>query len=887
MKQKLIAFFRNRNVIGYIISIVVIAIISLAFFYPDAIEGNQLRQADTLQGLAVGHETKAYADSTGIHSRWTNSLFSGMPTFQISPSYPSNSLFSWLNSLMGLCLPSPSSLLAMMMLGFLILMMSMGIRWYYGLIGAIAWGFSSYFIIIIGAGHLWKFATLAYIPPTIAGVLLAYRGRYLWGAALAALFAMLQIFSNHIQMTYYFAMLILILVVAFLIVAIRTHSIRRWLIATASLAVAAILAVAANLPSLYSTYEYSKETIRGGHSELTSADSSDSSGEGLSRDYITAYSYGRSETFTLLIPNVKGGASAKPAKGEFTLLSLAQLPEVEEMVADGKISNETAYYLQYLSQYFGEPESTNGPVYVGAIIFALFLLGCIIVRGPLKWSLLIATILSILLSWGRNFIGLTDFFIDYVPMYNKFRTPESILVIAEFTMPLLAILALVRLFSTPKPFVTYRRQISISFGIPALFCIIGIIFPGFYGPAIDANTDQLLSALESQMAQAGIPASQSIPFLSSLTSTIETLRHSMIEADSLRSFCLITSALFIIILFTRGTFRRGWAVGIIGVLILADLYTVNKRYIDHESFCPPAISSADPFPMSDIDRAILSDTTSHYRVMDIKRFWDAAPSYHHRTIGGYHAAKLTRYQDLIERHLSHFSRVGYNPELRSDSLGLELTGGDRAALSMLRADLRILDMLNAKYIIDNNGTLAINPDALGNAWLVDSLVWVDTPDQEMDALSSINPAVTAVADRRFSSSLSTPSHPAAPTDTIYLTSYTPDRLTYHVDTRDGGLAVFSEVYFPWGWNVTIDGEQAPLARVNYLLRAVNVPAGPHTIVMTFDPQSLHATTAIARVAVILIYVLVLMAIAAYFTLRCPVKRLNDTSAESSTPSTDD
>lgn len=879
MKQKFISFLRNRNVIGYAISIVVIAIISLAFFYPDAIEGNQLRQADTLQGLAVGQETKAYADSTGIHSRWTNSLFSGMPTFQISPSYPSNSLFSWLNTLMGLGLPSPSSLLAMMMLGFLILMMSMGIRWYYGLIGAVAWGLSSYFVIIIGAGHLWKFATLAYIPPTIAGILLAYRGRYLWGAALAALFATLQIFSNHIQMTYYFAFLIFILVVAFLIVALRTHTVRRWSIATASLAGAAILAVAANLPSLYNTYEYTKETIRGGHSELTSSAADKSSDQGLSRDYITSYSYGRSETFTLLIPNVKGGASAKPSKGEFTMLSLAELPDVQEMIADGKISNETAYYLHYLSQYFGEPESTNGPVYVGAIIFALFILGCIIVRGPLKWSLLIATLLSILLAWGRNFMGLTDFFIDFVPMYNKFRTPESILVIAEFTMPLLAVLALMRLFSDSRPFVTFRRPLVISFGIPALFCIIGILFPSFFGSAIDANTDQLLSALEQQMAQAGISTSQSAPFIGSLTSTIETLRYSMVESDSLRSFSLITAALFVILLFSRGTFRRGWAIAIIGGLILADLYSVNKRYIDHESFCPPALSAADPFPLSDVDRAILSDTTSHYRVMDIKRFWEAAPSYHHRTIGGYHAAKLTRYQDLIERHLSHFSQVGYNPELRSDSLGLALTGGDREMLDMLRSDLRVLDMLNARYIIDSNGTLAVNPDALGNAWLVDSILWVDTPDEEMEALSHIDPAVTAVADRRFSSALPSPAAPPAPGDTIFLTSYAPDRLTYHVDTRDGGLAVFSEVYFPWGWQVTVDGQPAALARVNYLLRAVSIPAGAHTVAMTFDPQSIHTTSTISRIAVILIYVLVLMALAAYFTLRCPVKKFNDLSDE--------
>lgn len=843
--RNIIATIKSPQGYGFIISLAVAAILSLMFFYPDATLGNQLRQHDMQQGAAIGQEAKAYVEATGADTpRWTNSLFSGMPTFQINPSYPSDSLSSWITTVYGLGLPSPSNLLFMMMAGFLILMACLRVKWYYALTGAVAWGFSTYFIIIIGAGHIWKFVTLAYIPPTIGGIILAYRGRWLAGSAIAALFAMMQIQSNHVQMSYYFLFLIAGLSIAYLITAFRNRQTKRWLTATAALAVAAVLAVTANLPSLYNTYEYSKETMRGNHSELTSgtAGADDKSAEGLDRSYITQYSYGRAETFSLLIPNVKGGASVVPKGGELHPTSVMDLDGADELVQRAGLNEaERQYVAAYAGQYFGEPEGTNGPVYVGAIIFTLFLLGCIIVPGPLKWSLLTLTVLSLGLAMGRNLMWLTDLFIDYMPMYSSFRTVESILVIAEFTMPLLAVLALQKLVTTPDGLRRYARPLYASFGVTAFLCALGWLFPSAYGPAITDGDLRISEMIGYQLQQGGYPAEAVRMFSISnlaIASVVENLRYGMLKADALRSLIFIALAFGALMLLRTGRVKTWMAAAVVGILIVADLYTVNHRYLNHDSFCTPQISHSDPFPLSAADRAILADTAMNYRVMDIPRFYQAAPSYHHKAIGGYHAAKLTRYQDLIDRHLSHF------------------TSGQ-----VTEADINVLDMLNARYIIGHDGEVTTNPGALGNAWFVDKVTYVDGADAEMEALQTLEPSLSAVADKRFESILGNSHTPKAPADTIYETTYAPDRLTYRAHTSKGGVAVFSEVYFPWGWECTIDGKPAEIARVNYLLRAVAIPAGDHTVTMTFRPASVTHTVTAARIAVFAIYILLLAALA--------------------------
>lgn len=841
---------RSRSFIGVVISLAAMVVIAFAYFYPDAAQGNVLQQYDTQQGIAIGQEVKAYQEATGETSRWTNSVFSGMPTFQISPSYPSGRLFSWINTVMGFGLPAPANLIMMMMLGFFILLMAMKMRWYIALTGAIAYGLSSYFIILIGAGHIWKFVTLAYIPPTIAGIILCYRGRYLAGAALTALFAMMQIASNHVQMTYYFLFVVLAFIIVALIDAVKSHQIRRWLIATGSLAVAAIAAVTANLPSLYNTYEYSKETMRGGHSELTRQDASATSTSGLDRDYITQYSYGGAETFTLLIPDIKGGATVKPEKGSNKMLSLADLPEAKEMVSKGVISPEEAYYLGYVGQYFGEPEPTNGPVYIGALIFALFLAGCIMVRGPLKWALVILTIFSILLALGRNCMWLTDLMIDYMPMYNKFRTVESILVIAEFTMPLLAAMALQQIFkgNPAESWARNRRGITWGFGIALGICLLAIIAPSVFGSAVTDTDRQTDAMISQQLAAQGADATTLQAFSLNnprIFSAIENLRFSMLRADAMRSFIIAAAGLGAILLYFFGKISLLLAAIIAGGLVCGDLFIVNKRYLDTESFVPKRLSRGDPFPLTDADRTILADTASSYRVMNMPQFWQPGPSYRHKTIGGYHAAKLTRYQDLIDRHLQPF--LSGNP---SDG------------------DWNAVNMLNARYIVDYSGSPLFNEEALGNAWFVDSVAYVDGADAEMAALDVIDPARTAVADRRFSPALGS-SAPRSEGDTIRLTSYAPNRLTYHSESARGGVAVFSEVFFPWGWTATVDGQPVEIGRVNYLLRAISLPAGSHTVEMRFDPKSLHTTDTAATVAIILIYLSLVAAIV--LALRRPEK----------------
>lgn len=833
---------KYRSILTFLGGLAVIAVIAFAFFYPDASEGNQLRQHDMQQGIAIGQEAKAYAEQTGEVSRWTNSLFSGMPTFQISPSYPSSSLYKWINSVMSLGLPSPSSLIAMMMVGFFILLLAMRMRWYVALIGAIAYGFSSYFIIIIGAGHIWKFVTLAYIPPTIAGVILCYRGRYLSGGALAALFAMMQIASNHVQMTYYFLFVILGIVVACLIEAVKKSQLRQWVVATVVLAVAGGLAVAANAPSLYLTYEYAKETMRGRHSELTSSaqGGANAASAGLDKDYITQYSYQPSETFSLVIPNVKGGASAKPEKGRMVAMSLSDLPDAQKKISEGKIDGMQQQYLSYMSQYFGDPEGTNGPVYVGALIFAFFLLACAIVKGPMKWALLILTLFSIVLAWGRHAMVFTDIMLSVVPMYSKFRTVESILVIAEFTIPLLAVMGLQKLLCEKDAWERYRKPVLWSFGLTLAICALGFCVPEIYGGAISENDREIDNYITSSLMQQGYDAATARQFSlqnPAIYSAAESLRLGLVSSDALRSFLIVVLGGCLLVAYLRRKVSTGVTVAILGVLVLGDLYMVNKRYVSHESFVPKQLTVGAPIAKTPVDEAILQDTSMNYRVMDIPRFNSADPSYYHKMIGGYHAAKLTRYQDLIDRHLSHFQR------------GTETD-----------ADWNVLNMLNARYIVGLDGQVLRNPEAYGNAWFVEHVDYVATPDEEMALLSRIDPRVTAVADKKYESVLGK-SVAGSPADTIVETTYAPNRLTYRAHSVNGGVAVFSEVFFPWGWTATIDGKPVELGRVDYVLRAMRVPAGDHEIVMSFDPPSLHTTDTLATVSIVIIYLALLAAIA--------------------------
>ena len=807
-----------RAVLNGAIAVVVFAVISWVFFYPNDVNGDVLHQSDVIQGMANGQEILVHAQNTGEISRWTDALFGGMPTFQIRPTYSSSPYLSWFDKIYTLCFPAPVSWIFIMMLGFFILLLAFKVKWWLAILGAIGYGFSSYFFILIGAGHIWKLLTLAYVPPTIAGIVWCYRGKYLGGAAMAALFAALQLMSNHVQMSYYFAFVIVAIAVGYLVQAIKEKALKQWLIATVALMVAGTAAVVANAPNLYLTYKYSKETMRSGHSELSplegEAPSTATSG-GLDKEYITQWSYGKSETFSLLIPNVKGGATIKPEHGDNRLMALSDVPKAERMADSGDITTQDYQYLSQFPQYFGDQPMTNGPVYVGALIFALFLLGCVIVKGPVKWGLVVVTILSIFLSWGHNMMWFSDLFIDYFPMYNKFRTVSSILVIAEFTMPLLAVLALQQLLTQEDAWKRHKAVIFGAFGFCALICLLGWMVPTVFG---DLYSQQEIEGLINSGQLAQVP---------SLDAAIQAVRGSMVSGDSMRSLFILVIGFAVLWAALQHKINAKAAAAVLTVVVLVDMFAVNKRYINEDTFVP-AEANVAAINKRPVDAKILADSDINYRVLDVQNFTAAAPSYFHKTVGGYHAAKLTRYNDLINRQL-------------------------------VKNNMAVLNMLNTKYFIINDNDAQLNPGALGNAWWVDSLTYVDNADKEMAFLDNFNPATHAVADAKFKNVLKD-ALPKQAGDTIYETSYLPNKLAYKSHSARGGLAVFSEIYFPWGWNVTIDGKPVEMGRVNYVLRALQVPAGDHDIVFHFDPAEVSTTETLATCAIIFIYLALLLAI---------------------------
>lgn len=824
-----------KATIQLVACLAIIATISITFFYPDVIEGNTLQQPDILQGVSVGQEGKSFYEQTGETSRWTNSLFSGMPTFQINPTYPSNKLFRWINTIMGLGLPAPSNLIAMMMIGFLILLLSLKMRYWIALLGAIAYGLSSYYIILIGAGHIWKFVTLAYIPPTIAGIILCYKRHYLFGASITALFGMMQIANNHFQMTYYFIFVVLGFIISFLLYAIKHNCTKQWFLSSLFITISAIFAISANLPNLYGTYEYSKETIRGRYSDLSSNNNKQPSG--LQKDYITQYSYQPSETFTLLIPNIKGGASVKPVDGKMEFMDLTNLKEAEN------IDPITQQYLVNVPQYFGDPEGTNGPVYVGALIVALFILGCIIIKNPIKWILLSLTIFSIILSWGKHAMLFTDIMLYSIPLYSKFRAVESILVIAQFTMPLLAILALSKIIYTKNSLCLYKRPLFLSFGITFGICAIVYIFPNILGSSITEQDYMVDKYISTALINQGYDTqtiktfSLSNPYISS---TIESLRYGLVRSDALRSLFIVFITFVILLLYMKEKLNLSITASSLVIITIIDLYSVDKRYIDHNSFIKYDSITETSIEKTKADSIILKDSFMNYRVMDIPRFFSAAPSYYHKMIGGYHAAKLTRYQDIIDQHLVNF--INGNPN---------------------HSDSTILNMLNARYIVDNKGNVTYNKNALGNAWIISDIDYVMTPNEEMSALSNIDIRNKAVADKKYNTSLGEISTKSQG-DTIYETLYAPNNLVYKSKSKTGGIAVFSEIYFPWGWKAYINGKETEIGRVNYLLRAIRIPAGETIIDMRFNPSILKTTDTIATIAIILIYISLLISISLIF-----------------------
>lgn len=825
-----------KKLLPDLIAILAFVLLSFAYFFPADIENRILFQHDTAAGAGAGQEVKEYYEQTGERSRWTNSLFGGMPMYQIAPSYDSTKSLQWVQKAYQLFLPDYVCLTFMLMLGFYILLRVFGIPVWLAGLGGIMWAFSSYFFILISAGHIWKFITLAYVPPTIAGIVLAYRGKLLWGGILTALFVALQITSNHVQMSYYFFFVILFFVGAYFEKAWRTKTLPQFFKASAVLIVAALVGIAANVSNLYHTYAYSKETMRGKSELVQTGDAAKQTNSGLDRDYITQWSYGIDETLTLLVPNFKGGASAALSQSE-TAMSKAN-PMYSSLYGS-------------LTQYFGTQPMTSGPVYVGAFVLFLFVLGCFIVKGPLKWALIGATFFSIVLSWGKNFMPLTDFFIDYVPLYNKFRAVSSILVIAEFTIPLLAIFALKRLLEEPEILKQEKKPLGISLLLTAGIALLLAVAPGSIGSGyVPAQEAQMLqNAVNQQM----IPANE----LSGILANLGEMRAELVSSDALRSFIIIGIGCSLLWLYASGKLRSSLTIAGITILCLADMWGVNKRYLNDAQFVPHSIRT-ETFTKTNTDELILQDTSLDYRVLNFatSTFDDNNTSYWHKSVGGYHPAKLRRYQEMIEHHIS--------PEMQAAYKAIATAGGEMDSVDANK--FRVLNMLNTKYFIFPAGqqrqTVPIlNPHAYGNAWFVNKVQYVNNANEEIDALDSIIPTETAVVDARFKDVLkgATESYKDS-LSSIRLTSYAPNRLTYETNNAQDGIAVFSEIYYPDGWHVTIDGQPAELARADYILRTMYVPAGQHTIEMRFDPTSLHVTEGIAYGALALLVIGIIVAV---------------------------
>ena len=805
-----------------VLAVLLFAVLAFAYFFPADIEGRILYRHDASAGRGAGQEGIEYLQKTGERSRWTNALFGGMPTYQMAPSYGSTDLLTKVVNAYHLWLPENVWYVFAYLLGFYILLRAFDFRQHLAALGSIIWAFSTYFLIIIAAGHIWKVWALAYLPPMIAGVVLAYRGKYLWGLLLTAVFTAFEINANHVQMTYYYLFIILAMVIAWLVEAVREKQLARFFKATAVCLVGAAIGVCINLSNLYHTWQYSKESMRG-KSELVKQNSSNQTSSGLERDYITQWSYGIGETWTLLIPNTKGGAS---------------MPLSQSETAMKHAENDFLPIYQQIGQYWGEQPGTSGPVYVGAFVMMLFILGLFIVKGPMKWALLAATILSILLSWGKNFMGFTDFFIDYVPMYAKFRTVASILVIAEFTIPLLAMLALKELLSGEIKKEKLKVPLIASFVLTGGIAMLFSLMPSMF-------FDSFISTSEMHAIQS-LPAEYIQPLVANLTE----MRQAVFTADSWRSFYIILAGTGVLLAFIYGKLKKEYAIGIIVALCLVDLWTVNKRYLNDEMFVPKSEREA-PQQKTQTDELILRDQNLDYRVLNLasNTFNENETSYYHKSVGGYHAAKLRRYQEMIEAYI--------NPEMQALFKGVSEAGGD---MTQLNGDsiCPVLNMLNTRYFIlplQGGQTVPIqNPYAYGNAWFVDKLNYVNNANEEIAAVGKIDLRHQAVADAKFKEQLGE----AAVQDTasvVTITSYEPNRLTYDVNSGKGGVLVFSEIYYP-GWEAKVDGQPVELGRVDYILRALNVQPGKHQVELSFFPKSVNLTETIAYIAYVLLILIV-------------------------------
>ncbi|HPE18667.1 MAG TPA: YfhO family protein [Tenuifilaceae bacterium] len=790
-----------KQSLPHIVAVAIFFIASYAYFSP-LIEGKGLKQHDIEQFRGSAKEIMDYREATGEEPLWTNSMFSGMPAYLISTRFEGNKL-TFVDHILQLG-KRPASFIFFTLLGFYILMLVMRVNPWLSIVGAFAYGLSSYFFIVIAAGHNAKIHAISYVAPMIAGMVLAFRGKYLGGLALFGLFLGLNLNAGHVQITYYAGFVMVAMTIAYFIDAAIRKEYIRFSKAIGVLAIAGILALGANFSRLYFTYDYGKDSIRGA-TELTSRE--DDRTTGLDKKYATDWSYGIAESFNMLIPNLMGGSS---------MGDLGTDSHTYQFLQDNGVPKAQARQLvQSLPVYWGPQPMTSGPVYIGAIVVFLFMLGLLTVRGSFKWAILGVTILGIMLAWGKNFMPLTDFFLHYFPGYNKFRTVSMILYIAEFTMPLLGMMAVKQVYDGELTNERFMNGLKWSLGIVGGICLLFILMGGtlFH---FEAEMDQMY-------IQAGYPPE--------LFGAIRTDRAALLRADAIRSLAFVLLGAGSIYALQYKKVKPAYFIAILGVLIVADMWVINRRYLNNDNF--ENITRVEvPFTPTNADKQILADTTLYFRVFNltVSTFNDANTSYFHKSLGGYHGAKLRRYQEIIDHHLSK-----QNP--------------------------KVVDMLNTRYIIARRGESIVamqNPGALGNAWFVDSFSMVENADEEIEALNNFNPAREAIVDRRFAEFVPNESlSPVDSTDLIELTSYSANRLTYKYKASSERFTVFSDIYYPKGWTAYVDGEKADHFRVNYILRAMILPEGKHEVTFEFKPKMFNAGYTIDLVSSLLLIVVTL------------------------------
>ncbi|MFI5151036.1 MAG: YfhO family protein [Bacteroidia bacterium] len=805
--------FDFKKIIPHIAAVLIFIAITLAYFNPLLGGKKQLQQGDIQHYQGMSKEIADYrAQTGGKEALWTNSMFGGMPAYQISVIYHGN-LLKYVNNVLMLGLPHPSGYVFLYMLGFFILLLTLKVDPWLSIVGAIAFGFSSYFFIILEAGHNSKAHAISFMAPVVAGFILSFRGKYLLGGALAALFLGLELFANHLQITYYLAIFLVVYSLAEFISSILNKQLMQFMKGAGVLLIAGLLAVLPNITNIWATYEYGKYTTRGG-SDLTINENGKSNAgdktDGLNRSYATGWSYGQGETMTLMIPNFKGGASEQIAQHHADALKEVNNGELKQ-------------YVGQMDEYFGDQPFTSGPVYAGSIIVFLFVLGLFIVKGPVKWAIAIATLLSIMLAWGSNYMSFTNFFFDHVPGYNKFRAVSMILVIAEFTLPLLGILALDQLLKSSDffhekikaPFVNFfmenKKAFFISFGLTGGLCLLFLLMPGlndyFKSPAAYTGTTGEREQLYGQIVKQAGPETTN-----QLLDGIESARKSIFKSDVWRSFIFITLAAMLVFLYAIDRVHKNVVILCFGLFVLIDMMVVDKRYLNDNSFVPKA-QVQTPYTPTAADLQILEDKDPDFRVLNaaVNTFNDASTSYFHKSIGGYHGAKLKRYQELIDFQIS-------------------------------KNNQNVLNMLNTKYIIttgqgqDQQPVVVPNKGTLGNAWFVNEFNLVANADSEITALSHFDPARTAVVDKQFEAQVKGLSPGKDSTSLIRLTHYEPNDLQYETSNKNEGLAVFSEIYYEKGWNAYVNGTLMPHFRANYVLRAMRLPAGNNKVEFKFEPK---------------------------------------------------